>query len=203
MGSHEYLQNLERSRIACLNMKEALSLSLDSLAANSGSLKKSRSLNSCDALPVSHEPFATTRESLLPSRGSLCASRGSLSGSYVSLLGSSAFLPDNSFSACNRSVDTNNENTEKTDCPLFEQDQKVFPLSPSLGAAVNSVWRRDGHSASKALRSSIPSNNIQDIRRKRLLPSADLKQETGAPLFSKRRVESPSKRQLTKWSKEE
>jgi len=204
LWSHEYLQNLERSRIACLNMKEALSLSLDSLAANSGSLKKSRSLNSCDALPVSHEPFATTRESLLPSRGSLCASRGSLSGSYVSLLGSSAFLPDNSFSACNRSLDANNENTENTDCPLFEQDQKVFP---SFGATVNSVWRRDGHSASKELRSSIQSNNIQDIRpSKRLLPSADLKlgsKETDAPLFSKRRVDSPTKRQLTKWSKEE
>jgi hypothetical protein len=203
LWSREYLQNLERSRMAaCLNMKDVLSLSLDSLPTSSGSLKKSRSLNSRD-LPVSHEPFTTTRESLLASRGSLCASRGSLSGSYVSLLGSSAFLPDNSFSAYNRSLDANNENTENTDCPLFEQDQKVFPLSPSLGAAVNSVWRRDGHSASKALRSSIPSNNIQDIRRKRLLPSADLKQETGAPLFSKRRVDSPSKRQLTKWSKEE
>jgi hypothetical protein len=192
-------------------MKEALSRGLDSLPTNSGSLKKSGSLNNCDALPVSHEPFTTTRESLFASRGSLCASRGSLCasrgslpGSYVSLLGSSAFLPDNSFSAYNRSLDANNGNTENTDCPLFEQDQKAFP---SFGAAVNSVWRRDGHLASKELRSSIQSNNIQGIRpSKRLLPSADLKlgsKETDAPLFSKRRVNSPTKRQLTKWSKEE
>jgi len=213
LWSHEYLQNLERSRIAVgLTLRDIMSPSVDSLPTKSGSLKKSRSLNSCEVLPVSNEPLTTNRRSLLSSsrvplrtsRGSLCLSRGSLAGSYVSLLGSSAFLPDNSFSACDHPKNGNTGNTGNTDCPLLEQDQKAFP---SFGAAVNSVWTRNGHSKTNELGASIQSNSFQGIRpSKRLLPSADHKlgsQETDAPLFSKRRVDSPTKRQLTKWSKEE